>query len=153
MASNGAVGLYHVEELIPEAVKMEKNILSKNQKIYVIDDKELECIMMNYPVIWKKADSKPKLAFIVCPHLSFSQLVDWTEKLSQELKQYEKRKIEIPTVFFASPAVCKHFEETIYYKKLMETGAILSYICPLMYMNNNFHTILNCFPNLNQMVI
>ena len=42
----------------------------------------------------------------------------------------------IPTVFTTAPAVKAAFEKTEYAKRLEATGVILSYICPLMYMNN-----------------
>ena len=42
----------------------------------------------------------------------------------------------IPTVFTAAPAVIKEFEKTPYAARLKATGVIVSYICPLMYMNN-----------------
>lgn len=136
MASNGAVGLFHIEELTPEAVLLGRNLISENRKVYIIDDKEIQRVMESYPVMWKKSETRPKLAFIGCPHLSFSQLVDWTEKLGKELRQSKKSSVAIPTVFTAAPAVCKHFEETEHYEKLKKTGVILSSICPLMYMNN-----------------
>ena len=42
----------------------------------------------------------------------------------------------IPTVFTASPAVIREFKKTSYWPRLEKTGIVLSYICPLMYMNN-----------------
>ena len=42
----------------------------------------------------------------------------------------------IPTVFTTAPAVQKEFEATEYAARLKATGVVLSYICPLMYMNN-----------------
>ena len=39
-------------------------------------------------------------------------------------------------VFTASTPVLKEFEKTVYASKLRTYGVILSYICPLMYMNN-----------------
>jgi hypothetical protein len=39
-------------------------------------------------------------------------------------------------VFTTAPAVKKQFEQTEYAARLQKTGVILSYICPLMYMNN-----------------
>ena len=42
----------------------------------------------------------------------------------------------MPTVFTASTPVIKEFEKTPYAKQLKRQGIILSYICPLMYMNN-----------------
>jgi predicted aconitase len=46
------------------------------------------------------------------------------------------KKVQIPTVFTSAPAVIKEFEKTPYAARLKATGVILSYICPLMYMNN-----------------
>lgn len=135
-ASNGAVGLYHVENLTPEAVKFGSNLIVDNPKTYVIDDSELERVKRDYPVIWKKKDAKPKLCFIGCPHMSFNQLVSWTERVEEGLRKSGEKKVVIPTVFTASPAVKEHFEKSEYAKRLESTGVILSYICPLMYMNN-----------------
>ena len=135
-ASNGAVGLYHVENITPEAVKFGKEIIAENAKVYVVDDAELEKVYKNYPVIWKNKDAKPKLCFMGCPHMSLNQLIDWTKKVDASLKEAGKTKVCIPTVFTAAPAVLKKFEETEYAAILKETGIITSYICPLMYMNN-----------------
>ena len=135
-ASNGAVGLYHVENITPEAVKFGKEIIAENAKVYVVDDAELEKVYKNYPVIWKNKEAKPKLCFMGCPHMSLNQLIDWTKKVDASLKAAGKTKVCIPTVFTAAPAVLKKFEETEYAAILKETGVITSYICPLMYMNN-----------------
>ena len=41
-ASNGAVGLYHIENLTPEAKKFKEKIIHTDAKVYIIDDEELE---------------------------------------------------------------------------------------------------------------
>ena len=135
-ASNGAVGLYHVENITPEAVKFGQELIAENAQVYVVDDAELERVYKSYPVIWKKKDATPKLCFMGCPHMSLNQLIDWTQKIQSALKELGKTKVAIPTVFTAAPAVLKKFEETPYAAILKETGVITSYICPLMYMNN-----------------
>ena len=135
-ASNGAVGLYHMDGLTPEAKEQGESLIAANAKVYVIDDAELQRVKDSYPVIWKNKDAKPKLCFIGCPHLSMQQLIDWTVKVEEGLKAEGKRKVVIPTVFTTAPAVKKEFEKTEYAARLKETGVILSYICPLMYMNN-----------------
>lgn len=135
-ASNGAVGLYHVENITPEAVKYGKDLVAENAQVYVVDDAELERVYASYPVIWKKKEAKPKLCFMGCPHMSLNQLIDWTKKIQESLQKEGKKKVCIPTVFTAAPAVLKKFEETEYAAILKETGVITSYICPLMYMNN-----------------
>ncbi len=135
-ASNGAVGLYHIDGLTPEAVEMGETLIAENAQVYVIDDAELDRVKNNYPVIWKDPDATPKLCFIGCPHLTYSQLIDWTEKVEAGLKAAGNSKVVIPTVFTAAPAVVEKFNKTSYAKRLENTGVILSYICPLMYMNN-----------------
>ena len=135
-ASNGAVGLYHIENLTPEAVEQGESLIKEGAKVYVIDDAELERVKKEYPVIWKNPDAKPKLCFVGCPHLSLEQLKDWTVKIEEGLKQTGKKKVVINTVFTASPGVLEAFEKTEYAARLKATGVITSYICPLMYMNN-----------------
>ena len=135
-ASNGAVGLYHVAGLTPEAKELGESLISEGAREYVIDDAELERVKANYPVIWKNPDAKPKLCFVGCPHLSLEQLKDWTEKLEDALKENGKRRVTVKTVFTAAPGVLEAFEKTEYAERLRATGVITSYICPLMYMNN-----------------
>ena len=135
-ASNGAVGLYHIANLTPEATELGESLICEGAKEYIIDDSELERVKKNYPVIWKKPDATPKLCFVGCPHLSLTQLTEWTEKLEEALKKNGKKKVTIPTVFTAAPAVLEAFGNTEYALRLKETGVITSYICPLMYMNN-----------------
>lgn len=135
-ASNGAVGLYHVANLTPEAVELGADLIAESAKEYIIDDAELERVKKNYPIIWKNPNAKPKLCFVGCPHLSLEQLKDWTIKLEEELKKNNKKKVTINTVFTAAPGVLEKFEKTEYAPRLKATGVITSYICPLMYMNN-----------------
>ena len=135
-ASNGAVGLYHIENLTPEAKELGASLVAPGAKVYVIDDTELERVKKNYPVIWKDKNAKPKLCFVGCPHMSMQQLIDWTVAVEEGLKASGNQKVLIPTVFTTAPGVKKEFEKTEYAKRLENTGVILSYICPLMYMNN-----------------
>ncbi len=135
-ASNGAVGLYHIENLTPEAKLLGEKLLAENVKEYVIDDAELERVKESYPVIWKDKNAKPKLCFMGCPHMSLRQLKDWTDRVEASLKKYGNKKVVIPTVFIAAPGVLKQFNKTTYAPRLRETGVVTSYICPLMYMNN-----------------
>ena len=135
-ASNGAVGLYHIANLTPEAKELGESLIAEDAEVYVIDDAELQRVQENYPVMWKNADAKPKLCFIGCPHMSMQQLIDWTLAVEKGLKDNGNKKVLIPTVFTTAPAVKKEFEKTEYAKRLEATGVILSYICPLMYMNN-----------------
>lgn len=135
-ASNGSVGLYHVDNLTPEAKEMGDALIRDDAEVYVIDDAELKRVKDSYPCIWKDPNAKPKLCFIGCPHLTMEQLKSWTEKLEVALTENGRDRVAIPTVFTAAPAVKESFERTVYGARLKKMGVVLSYICPLMYMNN-----------------
>ena len=135
-ASNGAVGLYHIEHLTPEAVELGESLIRENAKVYVIDDAELERVYREYPVIWKNPEAKPQLAFIGCPHLTLQQLTDWARAVLKGLEKNGRKKVAVPTVFTAPVPVIREFEKSIYAWPLKHSGVVVSYICPLMYMNN-----------------
>ena len=135
-ASNGAVGLYHIDGLTPEAKEFGESLILEGAEEYVIDDAELERVKASYPVMWKNKDAKPKLCFMGCPHMSLEQLKTWTVRVEEGLKATGNAKVVIPTVFTASPAVLEAFGKTEFADRLKATGVITSYICPLMYMNN-----------------
>ncbi len=135
-ASNGAVGLYHIEGLTPEAKDLGESLIRENAQVYVIDDAELERVYRNYPVIWKNPDAKPQLAFIGCPHLTLQQLTDWSRAVLKGLEQNGRKKVAVPTVFTAPVPVIEEFNQSIYAWPLKKAGVVVSYICPLMYMNN-----------------
>ena len=135
-ASNGAVGLYHIDGLTPEAKEQGEALIAEGAKEYIIDDAELARVQAEYPVVWKNPDAKPKLCFIGCPHLSLEQLKTWTDNIEAALKESGASKVTIPTVLTAAPGVLEAFEKTDTAARLKATGAITSYICPLMYMNN-----------------
>ena len=135
-ASNGSVGLYHVENLTPEAKDLGESLIRENAQVYVIDDAELERVKNSYPCIWKNLSAKPKLCFMGCPHMTLQQLEEWTIRVEEGLAAAGNTKVQVPTVFTSAPAVIAEFRGTEFAARLEKTGVILSYICPLMYMNN-----------------
>ena len=125
-ASNGAVGLYHIDGLTPEAVELGDALIAEGAKEYIIDDAELARVQANYPVIWKNPDAKPKLCFVGCPHLSLEQLKTWTDNIEAALKANGTAKVQIPTVLTAAPGVLEVFNKTEYAARLKATGVITS---------------------------
>ena len=150
-ASNGAVGLYHVENLTPEAVELGDALIREDAQVYVIDDAELQRVYDSYPVMWKNKEATPKLCFMGCPHMSLQQLKDWTDRVDTALKEAGNKKVVIPTVFTAPPAVVKEFEQTEYAARLKSSGVVLSSICPLMYMNNPLAGKMPVIPSSNKL--
>ena len=135
-ASNGAVGLYHIEGLTPEAKELGEALIKEGAQVYVIDDEELERVKASYPIVWKNPDAAPALCFVGCPHLSLTQMEDWCERITEKLRERGLQRITVPTVFTASPAVIREAEKGTIAARLRSLGVIISYICPLMYMNN-----------------
>ena len=135
-ASNGAVGLYHIENLTPEAKDMGEDLITEGAQVYVVDDAELERVKSSYPVVWKNADAKPRLCFVGCPHLTLQQLIDWTRAIDEGLHKNVLSRVSVPTVFTAASAVLREFEKTPYAETLRRCGVITGSLCPLMYMNN-----------------
>lgn len=136
MASNGAVGLYHVENLTPEAKESGASLIRKKAEVYTITESELLRIRSSYPDIRKNKNAPPELCFIGCPHLSKEQLIKWTGIIEQKLNQNKKSKVSIPTVMTSPRGVLKEFSKTEEYKRLKSFGLLFSETCPLMYMNN-----------------
>ena len=135
-ASNGSVGLYHIDNLTPEAKEQGMKLCRDSVRTYVIDDAELQRVQDSYPCIWKNKDAKPKLCFMGCPHMTYQQLIDWTIKVEEGLKASGNKKVLVPTVFTTAPAIEEKFNKSEYAERLKATGIVLSHICPLMYMNN-----------------
>lgn len=135
-ASNGAVGLYHIDKLTPEAKELGEKLITKDAKTYVIDDEEIERVYKSYPIMWKKPNKRGNLVFIGCPHLTYSQLVNWTKKIEKGLNDVNKKKVNRRVIMTCAPDVKEKFMRSEYYPKLISFGVKLSSICPLMYTNN-----------------
>lgn len=135
-ASNGAVGLYHIDKLTPEAKQLGEKLITKDAKTYVIDDEEIERVYKSYPIMWKKPNKRGNLVFIGCPHLTYSQLVNWTKKIEKGLNDVNKKKVNRRVIMTCAPDVKEKFMKSEYYPKLISFGVKLSSICPLMYTNN-----------------
>ena len=71
-ASSGAIGLYHVENLTPDAVDNGRDLLVKDYQTYVIDDKEIEpgAQQLPEPVAQKRQEAESGLYRLPPQHLS-----------------------------------------------------------------------------------
>jgi predicted aconitase len=99
-ASSGAVGLYHVEGVTPDAKKMGKKLLAKGYETYVIDDKEQARIISTFKNLWPKKDADPTACFIGCPHNTYYEVVKWGKMVTEALKKAGKKKAAIPVYMF-----------------------------------------------------
>ena len=135
-ASNGAVGLYHIDGLTPEAKKFGQKLIRSDAKEYIIDDAEIERVYKSYPIMWKKPEKKGNRVFIGCPHLTFAQCNSWTDRIVAGLKETGRKKVVVKTIMTTAPDIADKFRATPKYQELLKTGVKLTSICPLMYTNN-----------------
>ena len=136
-ASNGSVGLYHVENLTPEAKDLGESLIKEEARHFVIDEAEIARVKASYPVAWT-SDGEPQMAFAGCPHFSMNQLLDWTGRLERGLEKNGRKTLTIPTIFCAAPDVQKAFEKEHPQEagKLRGMGVTVSGLCPLSYTSN-----------------
>ncbi|MBW2368566.1 MAG: DUF521 domain-containing protein [Deltaproteobacteria bacterium] len=136
-AAIGAVGLYHIENITPEAVESGRGLLTSDYKTYTIDDEVLDSIFTAYPVMWKDKTAKPKKCMIGCPHLSLRELYWWTEEISNALTAAGQNQVTLETIMCAAPQVLEKFQsDQVAYNRLEQIGVKLSDTCIESYMNN-----------------
>ena len=137
-ASNGSVGLFHVENLTPEAVDLGDALIKENAQVFVIDDAEIARVKASYPVTFEASDGEPQTAFAGCPHFSCAQLLEWTGRIEEGLARNGRKTVAMTTIFSAAPDVQKHFAAAYpeAAKKLKKMGVTVSGLCPLSYTAN-----------------
>ena len=129
-AAFGAVGLFHVENITPEAVDYGRDLLVKNHQTYIIDDKELQSLYNSFHTnYWPEKNAQPEICLIGCPHLSLNQLYEWASLIEDGLKKHSKDCVNINTILFASPDVLKKFKADKVYNQLLEAGIKFSSTC------------------------
>ncbi len=99
-ASSGAVGLYHVEGVTPDAKEKGRKLLAKGYKTYVIDDKEQARIISTFENLWPKKDGDPTAAFIGCPHNTYHEVIKWGKLVTEALDKAGKTEAAIPVYMF-----------------------------------------------------
>jgi predicted aconitase len=129
-ATYGAVGLYHVENITPEAVAQGRDLLIPDSKTHVIADRELGEFMSSFPRMWADEGIRPERCFIGCPHLSLQQLTWWSEKISTELQKRGQSRLEVSTLICTAPSVLERFKtDTDAYQRLIAAGVKLGVTC------------------------
>jgi predicted aconitase len=134
-ASSGAVGLYHVENVTPEAIEHGRSLLVEDHQTYVIDDAEYARVRSTFQNLWKDPKGDPTAVYIGCPHNTYQETVYWTEKLDAALKAEDREKLAIP-VIMASPIVIRDKlldEHPILYRDMVRAGVQFTNICAPAY--------------------
>jgi len=134
-ASNGAVGLYHMEGVTPEAVDKGRDLLNDGYQTYVIDDAELDRIYKSYPNLWKDKHGTPQRVFLGCPHMTVGQMTEWANRIVDAMEKAGKAKVGVPTYMFGSIYVKDAFQKKNpdVAKKLEGYGVSIPINCPMMW--------------------
>lgn len=136
-AAIGAVGLYHVENITPEAVDQGTDLLLREHRKCILDDQGLFDLRSSYPDLWRDKEVAPKRCLVGCPHLSLRELRWWADGISQSLAQKNTSRVGVDTVLCAAPQVLSRLRaERGTYEKLTKAGVKLSSFCLECYMNN-----------------
>ena len=136
-AAAGAVGLYHVENITPEAVDYETDLLTSDYATFIIDEKMLQNLLQSYPVLWNTKNAKPEKCYLGCPHLSLNQLAWWADKIHERLKKQGTRLLNVKTTICSAPQVLERFRKNKKaFQKLSQAGVRFSPACPMQLFDN-----------------
>jgi predicted aconitase len=134
-ASAGAVGLYHVEGVTPDAKDKGKKLLAKGYKTYVIDDKEQARVIDSFPNLWPKKDDDPTAAFIGCPHNTYHEVIKWGKLVTEALDKAGKKETAIPVYMFMPNPVRNRVieDEGVLASKMKRAGMHSTNMCGVAY--------------------
>lgn len=129
-ATYSAVGLFHVENITPEAVEQGSDLLLPDYTRFQIDDKAIRKLEGTFSDGWPDRDAKPEKCFIGCPHLSLRQLNWWSEKILKRLESQNKNRLAVETILCAAPGVIeKYRSDRMTYEGMLDVGVRFSTSC------------------------
>jgi hypothetical protein len=134
-AANGAVGLYHVENITPDAIEKGRDLLIEGYQTYVVDDAELARITADYPNLWSDKNAKPNRCFIGCPHNTYQEIYNWGVMVTEELKKRGQDKIKVPMHLLCATVVRDHLvdEHPELVRDMKRAGMSFSNMCAVMF--------------------
>jgi predicted aconitase len=130
-AASGAVGLYHVENLTPDAKDKGRKLLAEGYQTYVYDDAEEQKIIATFDNLWPDKDKGPTAAFIGCPHNTYYELVKWGKLVTEALEKAGKEEAAIPVYLFCANVVRTRLieEEGELASKMRRAGMLTTNMC------------------------
>ncbi len=117
MAASGAVALFHIEGVTPEAPTMKDIFDREPDEIITITEEELASLRS-----FEK--SKPEMVVFGCPHLTMSEVKTLGEF-------YRGKQVKLPTYFCMIPRVRQELGGTDLLRDLEAAGVRVTAQCPL----------------------
>jgi hypothetical protein len=134
-AACGAVGLYHVENLTPDAKQKGRQLLKEGYQTYVYDDAEQARVLASFPTEKPGRPEDPTVCFIGCPHNTYEELLDWGTKVTEALEKRGLKTGAIPTKLFTPFPVRDHLvkEHPLLVAKMTQANMRFTNMCTLSY--------------------
>ena len=101
-AAAGAVGLYHVENVTPDAKEKGRGLLVEGYQTYVIDDAEQERVRGTFKNMWTEKNAAPTACFIGCPHNTYHEIHEWGKMVTEAMKKRGQEKLAVPMYLFCA---------------------------------------------------
>ena len=135
-AAAGAVGLYHVENLTPDAKQKGRKLLMEGYQTYVIDDAEQARVLSTFPVESEGRPEKPTLCVIGCPHNTYHEIFTWGKNVTEAVEKRGLDTAAIPTLLLCPNVVRDHLveEEPVLVGAMKRAGMKFSNMCSLSYV-------------------
>jgi len=134
-ASSGAVGLYHVENVTPDAQAKGRDLLVPGYKTYLIDDAEHKRVRRTFENLWTKKDAAPTHCFIGCPHNTYQELLNWGTVFTEALEKRGQEQLAIPVFLFCANVVRDRLveEQPLLVGKMKRAGMKFTNMCSVSY--------------------
>ena len=134
-ASSGAVGLYHVENVTPDAKEKGRDLLVEGYQTYTLDDAEQERVRSTFENLWTDKNAKPTHCFIGCPHNTYHEIYTWGTNVTNALKQRGQEKLAVPVYLFCANVVRDRLveEEPLLVGKMKRAGMKFTNMCTVSY--------------------
>ena len=134
-AASGAVGLYHVEHLTPDAKEKGRKLLKEGYQTYLFDDAEQARVLANFTVEWEGRPKKPTVGLIGCPHNTYYEILWWGQKITEALKKKGLKEAAIPVKLFCSHVVRDHLVEDhpVLVSEMKKAGINFTNMCTVSY--------------------
>jgi predicted aconitase len=134
-AAAGAVGLYHVENVTPDAKQKGRKLLSKGFQTYVIDDAEQARVLAAFPTEKEGRPENPTVCIIGCPHNTYQELVTWGRNVTDAVEKRGLKTAAIPTILLCPVVMSNRLikEEGELVGKMLAAGMKFTNMCSLAY--------------------